>query len=349
MSDLPTIPTFKTAHEMATFRRDVDWLVEGVMPRASFGLLFGDPGAGKSFLALSLSCAVASGLDWQGRAVRAGSVVYLAGEGHGGIGRRMAAWAHHSGASLESLPVWISQYATNFLDPGDMAETIADLKAALESVALIVVDTLARSTPGMNEDRASEMGAFVQSCDNLRADFPDATILVLHHSPHSDKSRAKGSVALKGAVDFEFGLLTTAEDGVVKLTCTKMKDGEAPADMWLRFEGVDLADGQTSAVLVATDEPSARSARSKRIKLTPNDKLLMLCLGADPIEEEAVRAAYKQRHPSKNPETINKSYGRARKRGLDRGWFVEDGTLLIPSTAEMLKDRPDRTPGHEGQ
>lgn len=333
---------------MATSKRQVDWLVQGIIPAASFGLLFGDPGAGKSFLALSLSCAVASGLEWQGRAVRAGSVVYLAGEGHGGIGRRMAAWAQHNGMSLQSLPVWISQYATDFLNAEDMEETVADLKAAPEPIRLMVVDTLARSTPGMNEDRASEMGAFVAACDRLRVEFPDATVLVLHHSPHSDKSRAKGSVALKGAVDFEFGLVTTAEDGVVKLTCTKMKDGETPPDMWLKFEGVDVGDGQTSAVLVECEQPSARSARSKRIKLTANDKLLMLCLGAEPIEEEAVRAAFKQRHTG-NPETAMKGYGRARRRALERGWFVEDGSFLIPSTAEMLKDKTDGQHGHEGQ
>lgn len=345
---LPTLPTYVTGHAMATTPHHADWLIQSFVPRGSFGLLFGDPGAGKSFLALAWSCAVATGQDWLGRPVQRGSAIYIAGEGFGGIGRRLAAWSAHSEAPLGGVPLYVSKYGANFLDPDDMAETIEELKRAPEPIALIVVDTMARATPGMNEDRANEVGAFVQTCDNLRQTFPGSTILVLHHSPHSDKGRAKGSIALKGAVDFEAGLMTTSEEGVVKLTCTKMKDGEPFADMFLRFQPVEVGD-TTSAVLVECEPPSERYGKRRKISLSANDKLFLLTLGTEPMEEAKVRAGFVQRHPSGNRETAAKGYVRARRRGLQRGWFAEEGKTLIPSTADIMRDRSDRQDGQQGQ
>lgn len=341
---LPTISTYVTAQDLARRPRHPDWLVSGVMERGSFGLLFGDPGAGKSFLALAWSLAVATGQDWLGKPVQRGSVVYIAGEGFSGMGRRVAAWSAHNEAHMDGVPLYVSQYGEDFLDADEMSETVELLKRVPKPISLIVVDTLARATPGMNEDRANEVVAFVQACDNLRAEF-GAAVLVLHHSPHSDKSRAKGSVALKGAVDFEAGLMRTSEDGVVRLTCTKMKDGEPFADTFLRFQPVDVGDGATSAVLVECDAPTARSGRSRRVKLSANDKLFLLTLGTEPTDETRVRKAFVERHPSGNRESAAKGYLRARRRGVERKWFVADGGTLIPSTADIMRDRPDGQDG----
>jgi hypothetical protein len=346
MSDrLPRLSSYVTAQHLATKPRRADWLISTVMERGTLGLLFGDPGAGKSFLALSWSCAIATGLNWLGKPVQRGSVIYIAGEGFGGIGRRVKAWCVHHGASMDMVPLYVSEYGENFSDAEQMADFTDNLKRAPQPIGLIVVDTLARATPGLNEDRASEMGAFVNVCDNLRMEFGCA-VLVLHHSPHSDKGRAKGSIALKGAVDFEFGLMRTSEEGVVRLTCTKMKDGEPPPDTFLRFLPVDIGDGQTSAVLVECDPPSPRSGKGRKITLTANDKLFLMTLGSEPADEAAVRTAFLQRHPSGNRDSAAKGYLRARRRGLDRQWFIEDGKTLIPSAAAIMRDRPD---GQDGQ
>ncbi len=348
MSDLPQVACYATAHEMTTTPVRTDWLVHGVIPRKSFGLLFGDPGAGKSFLALNWSSAVATGLEWQGRPVQAGSVLYVAGEGFGGIGRRLAAWSRYHGTALDAAPMYVSKYQENFLSDDFDEETLSVFRQAPPPVRLIVVDTMARATPGMNEDRASEVSAFVDVCEALQKEF-GATVLVLHHSPHSDKTRAKGSIALKGAVDFEFGLMTTTEDGVVRLTCTKLKDGEPPPDVHLRFESVDLGDGTTSAVLTACDAPACRSGKGRKVSLTANDKLFLATLGAEPVEASKVRTAFRQRHPSGNPDTAKKTFGRCYRRGLERGWFVEDGAMLIPSTTAIMKPQRDGQAGQSGQ
>jgi RecA/RadA recombinase len=344
---LPNLPTFSTAYQFATTPHKADWLIDGILPRGSLSMLFGDPGAGKTFLALDWSCAIAAGREWRGRAVQAGSVVYLAGEGFSGLGRRLAAWSAHHGQSLEGVPLYISRYATNFLDPEDLSDTTEDLKGAPRPISLIVVDTMQRATPGMNEDRANEVGEFVSACDSLRSEF-GAAVLILHHSGHREKNRAKGSIALKGAVDLEAGLMQTSQEGVVRLTCTKLKDGEPFDDIFMCVQSVDLGEGVTSAVLVEADATSERSGRPRRIALTANDKLFLLALGTERTEQARVREVFLQRHGSGARENRIKAYVRSRRRALQRGWFVEDGSVFIPSTAAILRDHPDNVEGQEG-
>lgn len=341
---LPHVSGFSTAKSMVSNQRKLDWLIDGVLERGVLGMLFGDPGAGKSFLALAWSCAIAGGQNWLGRAVQRGSVVYVAGEGRGGIGRRLEAWAKHNGASLEDLPLYISDYAFNFLDDEENDDLWRYLRLVPPPIALIVVDTLARATPGMNEDRANEMAAFVARCDDLK-DTWGATVLVLHHSPHGDKTRAKGSIALKGAVDFEAALMRTSDDDVVKLVSTKVKDGEPFADIFLRFQSVDLGDGATSAVLSESEAPSNRSASGRKIRLTPNDKLFMLVLGTEPVDEATVRTGFLERFKGTR-ETATKRYRSVRKRAAERGWFTEDAGRLFPATEGILADKTDGQDGH---
>jgi RecA-family ATPase len=52
------------------------WLVDRLIPYRGLITLVGDPGSGKSFLALSLAAHVAAGRPWFGRSASAGSVIY---------------------------------------------------------------------------------------------------------------------------------------------------------------------------------------------------------------------------------------------------------------------------------
>ncbi|WP_426765441.1 AAA family ATPase, partial [Pseudomonas aeruginosa] len=56
-------------------------LVRGILGEGGLSVLYGAPGAGKSFLALDLGYAVATGQPWMGRDTRQGPVIYAAGEG----------------------------------------------------------------------------------------------------------------------------------------------------------------------------------------------------------------------------------------------------------------------------
>jgi len=91
--------------------RPPDWLLRGMLERDTFALVFGDPGTGKSFLAIDWACRVATGTPWRGHAVQGGTVVYVAGEGQQGFGRRIRAWSEHNGVSLAEAPLFIAPAA----------------------------------------------------------------------------------------------------------------------------------------------------------------------------------------------------------------------------------------------
>ncbi len=68
-------------------------LVKGILEREQISVIFGEPGCGKTFLALDLALHVAADLPaWFDRAVASGATVYAAAEAGRGIINRVAAF-----------------------------------------------------------------------------------------------------------------------------------------------------------------------------------------------------------------------------------------------------------------
>lgn len=86
----PAFP-FTPARDLLTGPKSARWLVRSWIEAGSLALLFGESTAGKSFQALDWAACIATGKYWNGCAVQHGPVFYIAGEGKGGIGRRLAA------------------------------------------------------------------------------------------------------------------------------------------------------------------------------------------------------------------------------------------------------------------
>ncbi|NBC11063.1 MAG: AAA family ATPase, partial [Planctomycetes bacterium] len=103
--------------------RPPDWLLRGMLERDTFALIFGDPGTGKSFLAIDWACRIATGTPWRDQAVKAGPVIYLAGEGRQGFGRRTRAWEQHHSVSLAEAPLYVGP-AVAIADPGELVDLI---------------------------------------------------------------------------------------------------------------------------------------------------------------------------------------------------------------------------------
>ena len=209
-----------------------EFLIDGLIETDTLGLMFGDPGCGKSFLAVDIGLSVATGTPFHGRDVKAGPVFMIAGEGHNGLARRFAAWSAAKGISLADAPLFKSNRAAQFLD----AESAAVVAGAVEGLAgqhgrpaLIIIDTLARNFGGGDENSTSDMGAFIAAVDDLKARFCGCAVLIVHHSGHADKTRARGAMALKGALDCEYRVEKT--EASICLVNTKMKDAEPPRDL----------------------------------------------------------------------------------------------------------------------
>jgi len=215
--------------------------VKGLIEREAFGLLFGDPAAGKSFVALDLAACIASGADFHGRETKApGPVCYIAGEGHAGIARRLRAWGIRRGVALDSLPLFISTTATALCDDETFGMVEAAILKSVETAGppvLVVVDTWSRNLGG-DENSAQDGAIAVRMLDLIRARWQCAA-LVVHHVGHADKTRGRGWSGLKAAVDTEYRVERGA-DGIIRVENTKMKDGRTPEPLAFELRDVDL-------------------------------------------------------------------------------------------------------------
>lgn len=216
-------------------------LVEGLLTLDSEAWLIAKPGAGKTFVALDLAGHVGAGREWMGHAVLGGPVLYLAAEGAGGMGRRVQAWEQRNGpmANVHFLPVAV-QAARE-----EQWAALVEVARRLQP-ALVVLDTQARITVGLNENDNSEMGQFVHAIGQLRR-ASGACVLVVHHLGRSGQD-ARGASAIDGAQDTELRLTRTADLRVVLETD---KQRHLPDDVRLELELFPCAldDGGTSLVV----------------------------------------------------------------------------------------------------
>lgn len=142
--------------------------------------------------------------------------------------------------------MYFTNKPVDFMDQEKAEEITLDIKETIKRSGvpnLIVIDTLARNFYG-DENSTGEMGLFINHInDHLRIPF-ECVVLIIHHSGHKEKGRARGSTALRGGVDFEYQVEKAKEDKMlVKMDCTKLKDAEYPGETWLKGKIVDLDPG----------------------------------------------------------------------------------------------------------
>jgi hypothetical protein len=248
-----------------------DELVKGVLGTGEFSLFVAKPGTAKSVLVGDIGCHIAAGLDWHGRKVKQGLVVYFAAERKPLTERRIAAWRKQHG--LTNLPFVVVggklDLTTGVVDATALAATIAELEAKSgHTCVLIILDTVSRTFGPGDQHQSRDMGKYIQSVDALHR-ATGAHIAAIHHSPWSD-DRGKGAIDLDGAVDISF-VVNVRGTGLGKtftLKCTGSNDGEEGVITSFRLESVALgidADGNitTAPVVVQADTTPADGSNLK--------------------------------------------------------------------------------------
>jgi hypothetical protein len=235
-----------------------DWFRDG-----EFSSLFGPSTAGKTFLALHLAYHVATGRDWFGRRVRQRPVVYVTLEGAAGVINRVLALERHYG---EPSPIILM---TGALDMRKDKHTRADIIATAEKAGagLIFIDTLARSMGDGDEDTAQDMGAFVRAVGEIQ-EACGAHVCAIHHTGKDKSKGARGSSALKAALDLEI-FVDRPDSSQRTFAVTKNKNGEEtePQHFHLHDVAIDRLNswGEAigTAVVEISDFPDERTAEEK--------------------------------------------------------------------------------------
>jgi len=218
-----------------------------------------------------MSAIIASGRpSWHGHKTKGEplSVFYLCGEGKNGLRLRLEAWKRRGSNEIvfdrvrENL--LISETSSNLTDLDEVERLCESIEKINPKPALIVIDTLARNFGGQDENSTQAMNTFVNHCDLLRSRLDGVAVLVVHHTGHKEKERPRGSIALIGASDFAIFVENHAD--IVSLKSTRMKDGEPPKPLALRFEREQVATdseglGVYSSHLVRDSDYKATSQR----------------------------------------------------------------------------------------
>lgn len=271
------------------------WLVKKYVEANTLVEIFGDPGSGKSFIAIDLACHIATGTPWHGHKITQGPVFYIAGEGHNGLARRFKAWEDYHGISLENAPIYITTCAAKIYDE-DGAQEVISAAHKLQSFAkttpeLVIIDTLARNFGSGDENLTQDMNQFVRHVDQLK-DLWSATGLIVHHCGHNSKDRSRGAMSLKGAIDHQYQIKN--EDGNVTLQARKTKDGPDPDNMYFSIKTVDLPvfdeDGEAvvGGVLELREAPSGKKEQglSTSQQKALNILRLLVTKNGEPVHEE---------------------------------------------------------------
>ena len=159
---------------------DLEWLIEGVLPKPGLVVFYGEPGSGKTFVALSIALTAASGQTWLGRATLQTKALYVAAEGVRGFKFRVAAHALRRGLTPENVR-FIAEVPL-IMEPAHIRALLAELKRQDFQPGLIVVDTLARVALGADENNAKDMGRVVDGLDELKRQT-GATVMVSSTTP----------------------------------------------------------------------------------------------------------------------------------------------------------------------
>jgi len=209
-----------------------DWLVEGIFP-AGLSVMFGAPKAGKSYLALSMAWALATGRPWfsRNRGREPQQVLYLAGEGVGDLRLRAESLLEHTdmhpGGRLAWWPV-----SLQLSNPTDAAR----LRLEVEKVdaKVVIVDTWARYAGVRDENDAAQTQQAVNALEALTR--RGVSVVVVHHA--SKQGVMRGSSALAGAVEAAVRVEINDVTGQLRMSSEMARRGSGFQDMTLAYRRV---------------------------------------------------------------------------------------------------------------
>jgi len=235
--------------------------VEGLLIEAAMSVVYGQSNSGKTFWLLDMALHVAAGLNWNGREVTQGPVIWIAMEGAYGIRNRVEAWKRHHGMAGVEIPFAVIPVALNLLNPeADISPLISTLDYVRgkfgADVKMTVVDTLSRAIAGGNENSPEDMGALVTNGTQIQQKT-SSHVCWIHHSGKDDAKGARGHSLLRAATDTEIEI--TADGAQHMARVSKQRELDCAGEFAFTLQVVELGVNErgkpvTSCVVAGSGE-----------------------------------------------------------------------------------------------
>ena len=271
MSQLPVEPAWRLAERAEEHR----WLVTGLWSEQAVGIVGGEPKCCKSFLALDLAVAVASGMPCLRRfsVSRAGRVLLFAAEDALHIvRRRLEGIASAAGVALADLDIQVITSPVLRLDLDadrrNLAETVARLQPRL-----LILDPFVR-LHRIDENASGEVAPLLAFLRELQRRHGMA-VLVVHHA-RKGAGGVRAGQALRGSSEFHAwgdSNLYLRRDGDNLSLSVEHRAAPSPKPL-----AIELAQRGDALALEVAD-------RREPVAPTPNsldDRILGLLTDADP-------------------------------------------------------------------
>lgn len=201
------------------------WRIDNILPEQGLAMIYGDSGIGKSFLNLDMLGCISDGRPYGAdqRKVKQGRVVYVLGEGAGGMRQRLRAYRHKNPATHQNFK--IINVAPNLMNPQDVADIMQTIMEA-GGADVIVFDTLHACMVGGDENSAKDMGILLSNARAIQACI-NGLVMFVHHSGKDESKGARGSSSIRGAMETQIELTMSqhiAGRRVARLA--KQRDGD---------------------------------------------------------------------------------------------------------------------------
>ena len=253
---------------------DSDYLVKGLLGQGEYSVLWGASGSGKTFATIDLAAHIAMGKTWNGRRVRKTSVLYVCTEGEAGFRKRLRGYSEYHGD-----PEDLHRSQFEFIADAPAVVREDDHKALIKTIqafnrkhgsnpGLIVLDTLARTFGGGDENSAKDMNAFNEACAML-AKESGAHVMVIHHTGKVESNGMRGSSSLFAALDASLSVQKKADGHA--LSIDKCKDGVDGISFGFKLAEVTLGqDSENDLVttLVAIPAEIQKTGAKRQLRKT---------------------------------------------------------------------------------
>lgn len=255
----------------------ISWRVRGVIPTEGIGAIYGASTSGKSFLTLDMLAAIATGRQWFGCRVKAAPVLYVALEGEAGISNRVQAYQAEHGALPDAFRFLLT--SLDIRKPTDRAELVKAIKAIGKAGGVMVLDTLNRAAPGMDENDSRDMGEVISAAKAMQGEL-SGLVLLVHHTGKDGTKGMRGHSSLHAALD---AAIEVRRDGDSReWLIAKAKDGQDGEGHPFRLEVVELGtdgDGDPITSCVVVPEQRATEATKRRTPKGGNQRIVWDALG----------------------------------------------------------------------
>jgi hypothetical protein len=252
-------------------------IVPGWLSKGDLAVIYGSPKAAKSLTTQDLANSRGTGRSWLGLPTEPGSTLYMAAEGTGGLGKRIRAWEDYNGVAVDG--VHYLPGSVNLLDEL-MVTDVADLAVEL-AVDMVVIDTIARTMVGGDENGPKDMNRLVAGLDHIR-EKSGALALGVHHAGKDESKGMRGHSSLLGAVDGVLYaqmankvLTVQAEclrdlphlDSVVLEPIASAAAGSIPHPVLVTLREIDDLNGVPTSIWMKAAEVSERTFYRTRTQL----------------------------------------------------------------------------------